>query len=148
MPCFNSFARGSLLSSSPSSSGRKKDDHSFAFSRSRNTRSAKFRASPGKRANGQSLTRNKSSGRRSGQTEEEVNVSVERGDACLIVMWQQLQHLPYSPGGLVLPFQSLAVVFCDVQYYVDTPLEMKNKGFTEKSFSSFLASQVHSDLAH
>ncbi|RDX80824.1 Pleiotropic drug resistance protein 3, partial [Mucuna pruriens] len=35
-------------------------------------------------------------------------------------------------GGLVLPFQPLAVAFHDIQYYVDTPLEMKNRGFTEK----------------
>ncbi|XP_061351458.1 pleiotropic drug resistance protein 3-like isoform X2 [Gastrolobium bilobum] len=34
--------------------------------------------------------------------------------------------------GLVLPFQPLTVAFCDVQYYVDTPLEMRNRGFTEK----------------
>ncbi|KHN03241.1 Pleiotropic drug resistance protein 3 [Glycine soja] len=35
-------------------------------------------------------------------------------------------------GGLVLPFQPLAVAFHDVQYYVDSPLEMRNRGFTEK----------------
>ncbi|WVZ09670.1 hypothetical protein V8G54_014200 [Vigna mungo] len=34
--------------------------------------------------------------------------------------------------GLVLPFQPLAVAFHDVQYYVDTPLEMRNRGFTER----------------
>ncbi|RDY11287.1 Pleiotropic drug resistance protein 3, partial [Mucuna pruriens] len=58
--------------------GCKKDGHSFIFSRSGNTRSAKTRASPSKRAKGESLTRNRFGGNRSG-TEEEVNVNVERG---------------------------------------------------------------------
>ncbi|XP_057416411.1 pleiotropic drug resistance protein 3 [Lotus japonicus] len=35
-------------------------------------------------------------------------------------------------GGLVLPFQPLTLAFRDVQYYVDTPLEMRNRGFTQK----------------
>ncbi|KAK4275216.1 hypothetical protein QN277_018340 [Acacia crassicarpa] len=34
--------------------------------------------------------------------------------------------------GLVLPFQPLTVSFRDVQYYVDTPLEMRNRGFGQK----------------
>ncbi|KAM7474363.1 hypothetical protein LguiB_021606 [Lonicera macranthoides] len=35
-------------------------------------------------------------------------------------------------GRMVLPFEPLTVVFQDVQYYVDTPLEMRERGFTEK----------------
>ncbi|KAK7291744.1 hypothetical protein RIF29_07127 [Crotalaria pallida] len=35
-------------------------------------------------------------------------------------------------GGLILPFQPLTVTFRDVQYYVVTPLEMRNRGFNEK----------------
>ncbi|CAL8079445.1 unnamed protein product [Prunus armeniaca] len=35
-------------------------------------------------------------------------------------------------GRMVLPFEPLAVAFQDVQYYVDTPLEMRKRGFTEK----------------
>ncbi|OVA16669.1 ABC transporter-like [Macleaya cordata] len=34
-------------------------------------------------------------------------------------------------GGMVLPFVPLTVAFRDVQYYIDTPLEMKERGFTE-----------------
>ncbi|KAM6578565.1 hypothetical protein CsatB_030402 [Cannabis sativa] len=33
---------------------------------------------------------------------------------------------------MVLPFTPLTMVFQDVQYYVDTPLEMKERGFSEK----------------
>ncbi|KAM1961523.1 hypothetical protein ACFX16_021942 [Malus domestica] len=35
-------------------------------------------------------------------------------------------------GRMVLPFEPLAVAFQDVQYYVDTPLEMRKRGFTQK----------------
>ncbi|KAJ0966924.1 hypothetical protein J5N97_023841 [Dioscorea zingiberensis] len=35
-------------------------------------------------------------------------------------------------GRMALPFQPLAVTFQDVQYYVDTPLEMREHGYTEK----------------
>ncbi|KAA8545298.1 hypothetical protein F0562_020082 [Nyssa sinensis] len=38
---------------------------------------------------------------------------------------------PYK-GRMVLPFEPLTVVFQDVQYYVDTPLEMREQGFTQK----------------
>ncbi|RZC48744.1 hypothetical protein C5167_017175 [Papaver somniferum] len=34
-------------------------------------------------------------------------------------------------GGMVLPFVPLTVAFQDVQYFIDTPLEMKEQGFTE-----------------
>ncbi|XP_027329792.1 pleiotropic drug resistance protein 3 [Abrus precatorius] len=37
-----------------------------------------------------------------------------------------------SRKGLVLPFQPLTVAFRDVQYYIDIPLEMRNRGFTQK----------------
>ncbi|GLT88466.1 hypothetical protein SLE2022_064910 [Rubroshorea leprosula] len=37
-----------------------------------------------------------------------------------------------SKARLVLPFQPLTVVFEDLQYYVDTPLEMTERGFAEK----------------
>ncbi|KAB1202050.1 Pleiotropic drug resistance protein 3 [Morella rubra] len=35
-------------------------------------------------------------------------------------------------GRMVLPFTPLTIVFQDVQYYVDTPLEMRERGFTNK----------------
>ncbi|KAL8171785.1 hypothetical protein V2J09_023589 [Rumex salicifolius] len=35
-------------------------------------------------------------------------------------------------GRMVLPFQPLTVAFTNVNYYVDTPMEMKERGFTEK----------------
>ncbi|WKA02608.1 hypothetical protein VitviT2T_020777 [Vitis vinifera] len=35
-------------------------------------------------------------------------------------------------GRMVLPFQPLTVSFQDVQYYVDTPVEMRQKGFAQK----------------
>ncbi|KAI4344715.1 hypothetical protein L6164_011909 [Bauhinia variegata] len=35
-------------------------------------------------------------------------------------------------AGLVLPFEPLTVTFSDVQYYVDTPTEMRNQGFAQK----------------
>ncbi|KAH7669104.1 Iron-chelate-transporting ATPase protein [Dioscorea alata] len=35
-------------------------------------------------------------------------------------------------GRMVLPFQPLAVTFQDVQYFVDTPLEMREQGYTDK----------------
>ncbi|KAK4491334.1 hypothetical protein RD792_002070 [Penstemon davidsonii] len=33
---------------------------------------------------------------------------------------------------MVLPFEPLSIVFQDVQYYVETPMAMKERGFTEK----------------
>ncbi|KAL3843577.1 hypothetical protein ACJIZ3_000980 [Penstemon smallii] len=33
---------------------------------------------------------------------------------------------------MVLPFEPLSIVFEDVQYYVETPMAMKERGFTEK----------------
>uniref|UniRef100_A0A2N9EIA3 ABC transporter domain-containing protein n=1 Tax=Fagus sylvatica TaxID=28930 RepID=A0A2N9EIA3_FAGSY len=35
-------------------------------------------------------------------------------------------------GRMILPFEPLTVTFCDVQYYIDTPLEMRRQGFTPK----------------
>ncbi|KNA08801.1 hypothetical protein SOVF_159450 isoform A, partial [Spinacia oleracea] len=37
-----------------------------------------------------------------------------------------------NKGYMILPFQPLAVTFHNVQYYIDTPLEMKEQGFAEK----------------
>ncbi|XVF05898.1 hypothetical protein REPUB_Repub06bG0001600 [Reevesia pubescens] len=39
-----------------------------------------------------------------------------------------------SKGKMVLPFQPLTVAFQDLQYYVDTPLEMRERGFAQKKF--------------
>ncbi|KAL8061438.1 hypothetical protein ABFX02_02G086500 [Erythranthe guttata] len=39
---------------------------------------------------------------------------------------------PRNKDKMVLPFQPLSIVFQDVQYYVETPMEMKEHGFTEK----------------
>ncbi|KAK2973178.1 hypothetical protein RJ640_009808 [Escallonia rubra] len=38
---------------------------------------------------------------------------------------------PYE-GRMVLPFEPLTVVFEDVQYYVETPMEMRERGFPQK----------------
>ncbi|KAK3025042.1 hypothetical protein RJ639_043320 [Escallonia herrerae] len=35
-------------------------------------------------------------------------------------------------GRMVLPFEPLSIVFQDVQYYVETPLEVRERGFTQK----------------
>ncbi|KAF8387704.1 hypothetical protein HHK36_026358 [Tetracentron sinense] len=35
-------------------------------------------------------------------------------------------------GRMILPFQPQTVAFLDMQYYVDTPLEMREQGFTQK----------------
>ncbi|XP_058082635.1 pleiotropic drug resistance protein 3-like [Magnolia sinica] len=35
-------------------------------------------------------------------------------------------------GRMVLPFEPLTIAFQDVNYYVDTPLEMREQGFTQK----------------
>nr|XP_023914219.1 pleiotropic drug resistance protein 3-like [Quercus suber] len=45
-----------------------------------------------------------------------------------------------EPSRTVLPFTPLTVVFQDVQYYVDIPLEMREKGFTNKKL------QILSDI--
>ncbi|KAM3752307.1 hypothetical protein ACB098_03G007800 [Castanea mollissima] len=45
-----------------------------------------------------------------------------------------------NKGRMVLPFTPLRVVFQDVQYYVDIPLEMREKGFTNKKL------QILSDI--
>ncbi|KAL4636638.1 hypothetical protein ACB092_03G023300 [Castanea dentata] len=45
-----------------------------------------------------------------------------------------------NKGRMVLPFTPLTVVFQDVQYYVDIPLEMREKGFTNKKL------QILSDI--
>ncbi|XVF41711.1 hypothetical protein PTKIN_Ptkin01aG0301900 [Pterospermum kingtungense] len=37
-----------------------------------------------------------------------------------------------SKGEMILPFQPLTVAFQDLQYYVDTPLEMRERGFAQK----------------
>ncbi|XP_020101536.1 ABC transporter G family member 41-like [Ananas comosus] len=39
---------------------------------------------------------------------------------------------PKTTGKMVLPFIPLTVAFKDVNYYVDTPAEMREQGFTEK----------------
>ncbi|XP_077218189.1 pleiotropic drug resistance protein 3-like isoform X2 [Tasmannia lanceolata] len=39
---------------------------------------------------------------------------------------------PRQAGRMVLPFQPLTMAFEDVQYYVDTPLEMREQGFMQK----------------
>ncbi|KAL7119863.1 hypothetical protein ACP275_02G087500 [Erythranthe tilingii] len=39
---------------------------------------------------------------------------------------------PRNKDKMVLPFQPLSIVFQDVQYYVETPMAMKEHGFTEK----------------
>ncbi|KAJ4721526.1 Pleiotropic drug resistance ABC transporter [Melia azedarach] len=36
-----------------------------------------------------------------------------------------------SKGRMILPFQPLTITFQDVQYYIDTPLEMKKRGFAQ-----------------
>ncbi|XP_042478937.1 pleiotropic drug resistance protein 3-like isoform X4 [Macadamia integrifolia] len=36
-----------------------------------------------------------------------------------------------STGKMVLPFEPLTIAFQDLQYYIDTPLEMKEQGFTK-----------------
>ncbi|KAF2312692.1 hypothetical protein GH714_039655 [Hevea brasiliensis] len=35
-------------------------------------------------------------------------------------------------GRMVLPFEPLAITFQDLQYYVDTPLEMRKRGYAQK----------------
>ncbi|KAH9676822.1 ABC transporter G family member 37 [Citrus sinensis] len=35
-------------------------------------------------------------------------------------------------GKMVLPFEPLTLAFQDLKYYIDTPLEMRERGFTEK----------------
>ncbi|XVE89504.1 hypothetical protein DITRI_Ditri20bG0002000 [Diplodiscus trichospermus] len=37
-----------------------------------------------------------------------------------------------SKGNMILPFEPLTVAFQDLQYYVDTPLEMRERGFAQK----------------
>ncbi|EXB80290.1 Pleiotropic drug resistance protein 3 [Morus notabilis] len=39
---------------------------------------------------------------------------------------------PKRKGWMVLPFEPLTLTFQDVQYYVDTPLEMRQRGFAQK----------------
>ncbi|KAK6233316.1 hypothetical protein SCA6_003389 [Theobroma cacao] len=39
---------------------------------------------------------------------------------------------PASKGRMVLPFEPLTLTFQDVQYYVDTPLELRKKGHAQK----------------
>nr|GLL29378.1 pleiotropic drug resistance protein 3-like [Ipomoea trifida] len=39
---------------------------------------------------------------------------------------------PSNQGRVILPFEALSVVFQDVQYYIDMPVAMKERGFTEK----------------
>ncbi|KAM7478542.1 hypothetical protein LguiA_026755 [Lonicera macranthoides] len=39
---------------------------------------------------------------------------------------------PGSLGRMVLPFEPLTVVFQDLQYYVDTPMAMRERGFNHK----------------
>ncbi|MQM01384.1 hypothetical protein Taro_034138, partial [Colocasia esculenta] len=44
----------------------------------------------------------------------------------------EIRSDPRQPGRMVLPFDPLTVTFQNVQYYVDTPQEMKEQGYTEK----------------
>ncbi|XP_071932486.1 pleiotropic drug resistance protein 3-like [Coffea arabica] len=44
----------------------------------------------------------------------------------------KIGSLPCSAGKMALPFEPLTVVFQDLQYYVETPLAMKEQGFPEK----------------
>ncbi|KAK8318975.1 hypothetical protein V6Z12_A13G210600 [Gossypium hirsutum] len=43
-----------------------------------------------------------------------------------------------SNGRMVLPFEPLTLTFQDVQYYIDTPLEMRKKGYTERKLPGIL----------
>ncbi|XP_048499276.1 pleiotropic drug resistance protein 3-like isoform X2 [Beta vulgaris subsp. vulgaris] len=38
-------------------------------------------------------------------------------------------------GNMILPFQPLTVAFHNVQYYIDTPVEMREQGFTENKLN-------------
>ncbi|KAM3752373.1 hypothetical protein ACB098_03G013400 [Castanea mollissima] len=51
-----------------------------------------------------------------------------------------LTSIEPKKGRMVLPFTPLKVAFQDVQYYVDTPLEMRENGFTNKKL------QILSDI--
>ncbi|KAM3693822.1 hypothetical protein ACJW31_07G013300 [Castanea mollissima] len=51
-----------------------------------------------------------------------------------------LTSIEPKKGRMVLPFTPLTVAFQDVQYYVDTPLEMRENGFTNKKL------QILSDI--
>ncbi|KAJ4706396.1 Pleiotropic drug resistance protein [Melia azedarach] len=48
-------------------------------------------------------------------------------DIINLTFWAQCQ----STGRMVLPFEPATITFQDVQYYVDTPLEMRKHGFAE-----------------
>ncbi|RYR31600.1 hypothetical protein Ahy_B01g056429 isoform C [Arachis hypogaea] len=53
------------------------------------------------------------------------------GDSTLVESTAEPRKGQHS-GGVVLPFQPLTLTFRDVQYYVDTPMEMRNRGFDKK----------------
>ncbi|KAK1295578.1 Pleiotropic drug resistance protein 3 [Acorus calamus] len=63
--------------------------------------------------------------------EQEDHDSEECVGNSLISMTPTTTEQP-NAGRMVLPFQPFTVVFHDVQYFIDTPQEMKEEGFMEK----------------
>ncbi|RYR75920.1 hypothetical protein Ahy_A01g000522 isoform C [Arachis hypogaea] len=53
------------------------------------------------------------------------------GDSTLVESTAEPRKGQHS-GGMVLPFQPLTLTFRDVQYYVDTTMEMRNRGFDKQ----------------
>ncbi|KAL2941741.1 Pleiotropic drug resistance protein 3 [Bienertia sinuspersici] len=46
--------------------------------------------------------------------------------------YQNKSNKETDKGSMILPFQPLTVTFQNVQYYIDTPTEMREQGFAEK----------------
>ncbi|VFQ84640.1 unnamed protein product [Cuscuta campestris] len=62
----------------------------------------------------------------------------ENEPSSIIELSEYLQHSPSSysgkdvKNGMVLPFQPLSMSFSNINYYVDTPLELKSEGIKEE----------------
>ncbi|KAL5539968.1 hypothetical protein UlMin_042730 [Ulmus minor] len=63
------------------------------------------------------------------RTEDSHNSAQEEGKA---KVQDPKTNVEPAKGRMVLPFKPLTIVFQNVQYYVDTPLEMRERGYTEK----------------
>ncbi|XP_050220397.1 pleiotropic drug resistance protein 3-like isoform X1 [Mercurialis annua] len=67
------------------------------------------------------------------QLQEKVDNSDNHADKDIIHIDPHPISSPEPKNGrMILPFESLTITFQDLQYYVDTPLEMRKRGFAQK----------------
>ncbi|KAL5782767.1 hypothetical protein ACOSP7_007796 [Xanthoceras sorbifolium] len=66
------------------------------------------------------------------QGREDSSNKAKLDNESILAAFPQSKAETRQKGRMVLPFEPLTITFKDVQYYVDTPLEMRKHGFSQK----------------